>query len=167
MEMKRDEVRIDEPHRRFRPAFTEPGRFAGSAPPCQRTSGFFSWGRLPVCRLLDGLEAGASTCAPVIVGDHLCWVDGTLQCLSLAELAFPAPYHRPSRYVGNLGGFPLLQKKDLRRMFAWHYPMVRRAGLKSRGRRPKPLSQSTLLTHKTRRSVNGAYHTAFTLHHPA
>ena len=40
-------------------------------------------------------------------------------------------------------------------MFAWHYPMVRRAGLKSRGRRPKPLSQSTLLTHKTRRSVNG------------
>jgi len=41
-------------------------------------------------------------------------------------------------------------------MFAWHYPMVRRAGLKSRGRRPKPLSQSTLLTHKTRRSVNGA-----------
>jgi outer membrane protein assembly factor BamB len=30
-------------------------------------------------------KVGASYCSPVLVGDYLCWVDGIVQCLSLAD----------------------------------------------------------------------------------
>src|SRR6202011_4883428 len=30
-------------------------------------------------------KVAGSYCSPVVVGDYLCWVDGTLQCLSVAD----------------------------------------------------------------------------------
>jgi outer membrane protein assembly factor BamB len=30
-------------------------------------------------------RAGASYCSPVILGDNLCWIDGTIQCLNVAD----------------------------------------------------------------------------------